>query len=321
MEFYVMAKSYNCYGGHTTLSSIGSFLLLGADDFGGAIKELTVTLYFRDSGPPKKTLEHLLEMHNSYRSKLPKITYRKAKRKLEIDVASELMDGRDWKPSPLPSLSLFRLGVDEICSALSLMQKRIKSTDDFDLNAFLCHCNTAQQRIPASEQELQGVFTELAAVEKAKRDVKSPWEKIDVDWEDFHPKAREILDDLFFWEATNDFSPNGNDTGADLLQAYRRWLRKTKGTQPILFADQLAKQWGYSAIDAIDEDTRAEAFIGLAFSDIKLRGTCDEDVRRLAIDSLQFQRTKAKASTEWPHRDERLETLKKIESKLLRTFG
>ena len=77
-----MAKSYNCYGGHTTLSPIGDFLLMGAGDFGDAIRELTVTLHFPDSGPAKKTLEQLLERHNSYRSTLPKITYRKAKGKV-----------------------------------------------------------------------------------------------------------------------------------------------------------------------------------------------------------------------------------------------
>jgi hypothetical protein len=56
MEFYVMAKSYNCYGGHTTLSPIGQFLLRNAPDFGDAIKEITVTLHFACTGPAKKTL-------------------------------------------------------------------------------------------------------------------------------------------------------------------------------------------------------------------------------------------------------------------------
>ena len=60
MEFYVMAKSYNLYGAHTTLTPIANFLLMGAVDFGDAVKELTVTLYFRDSGPPKKNLQQLL---------------------------------------------------------------------------------------------------------------------------------------------------------------------------------------------------------------------------------------------------------------------
>ena len=121
-----MAKSYDCYGGHTSLSPIGDFLLMKANNFGDAVKELTVTLHFRDSGPPKQTLEDLFERHNSYRATLPKITYRKAKGKVEIDVASELMDGRDWKPSPRLSLPLFRQGVDEVIQALSLMKKRLR---------------------------------------------------------------------------------------------------------------------------------------------------------------------------------------------------
>lgn len=314
-----MAKSYNCYGGHTTLSPIGNFLLMGAVNFGDAIKELTVTLYFRDSGPPKKTLEQLLDRHNSYRSTLPKITYRKAKGRVEIDIASELMDGRSWKPSPRLSLPLFERGVDEVCHALSLMRKRIKGSDAFDLEAFLAHCEAARQRLPASEDALQDLAAELRAAEKAKRDAMSPWEKLGIEWEDFHPRVREILDDPFFWDGADDFSPNGNDTGADLLEAYRDWLKRHREGKPVRFLEHIAKQWGYADIDTMDDNVRAEAAIGLAFAELKLRGTCDEHVRRLAIESLRQQRNQAEASTGWPHRVERLEALKKIENKLLQS--
>src|SRR5688572_29097834 len=62
MKIYVMAKSYNCYGGHMSLSSIGDFLLMGAPDFGDAVRELTVTLCFYDPGPPRGTLESLFKL-------------------------------------------------------------------------------------------------------------------------------------------------------------------------------------------------------------------------------------------------------------------
>lgn len=316
MEFYVMGKSYNRYGGHTTLSRIGDFLLMGANSFGDGIKELTITLHFPDSGPPKKTLEQLLERHNSYRSALPKTTYRRTKGKLDIDIASEIMDARDWKPSPRLSLPLFEHGVDEIIGALPLIRKRLKGSDAFDLEAFLSHCEAARRRIPCSEDALQDLASELKAAEKAKRDAMSPWEKLGIDWEDFHPRAREILDDPFFWDCTDDFSPNGNDTGADLLEAYRDWLKGHKDGQPVRFLERLAKQWGYSSIESMDDEVRAEAAVGLAFADLKLRATCDEQVRELAVESLERQRKQAKASTGWPHRQERLKALAKIEHKL-----
>jgi len=319
MEFYVMAKSYDCYGGHTTLSPIGDFLLIGANKFGDAIKELTVTLHFRDSGPPKKTLEQLLESHNNYRLTLPKITYRKAKGKVEIDIASELMDGRDWKPSPRLSLPLFRQGVDEVVRALSLMKKRVKGSDAFDMDGFLAHCEAARQRIPSTEDVLQDLAAELKAANQVKRDAMSPWEKLGIDWEDFHPRAREILDDPFFWDRVDDFSPNGNDTGADLLTSYRDWLKTHAEGQPIRFLGYLAKEWGYTEIEAMDDEVRDEAAIGLAFADIKLRATCDPQVRRLAVEAIERQRNQAEAATEWSHRNERLKTLEKIKAKLQQT--
>ncbi len=163
MEFQVLAKSYNSYGWHATLSLIGDFLLMGSGDFGQAVEELTVTLYLADPGPPKKTLEQLLQRHNSYRSTLPKITYRKAKKQVEIAVASELLVGRKWASSPTLSLPLFERGVDEVCQALSLMRKRFSGADDFDLEGYpraLRHSTaplpTQRRRPPGSLGEAEG---------------------------------------------------------------------------------------------------------------------------------------------------------------------
>ncbi len=319
MKFYVMCKSYNCYGGHTTLSPIGDFLLQGSPEFGDAIKEITVTLHFAHSGPPKKTLEQLLDRHNRHRATLPKITYRRAKQRIEIDIASELMDGRDWKPSPRLSLPLFERGVDEVVHALWLMDKRLKPTDAFDLDAFLSQCESARRRIPISEDALQDLAAEMKAADQAKRAAMSPWEKLGIDWEDFHPRAREILDDPFFWECADDFSPNGNDTGADLLEAYRDWLKRHRNKQPMEFLEQLAKQWGYPDIGSMDDDVKDEAAIALAFADIKLRFTCDPQAQELALKSIGRLRDQAEAATAWSHGSERLKTLDKIESKLKET--
>lgn len=315
MDFYVMAKSYNCYGGHTTLSPIGNFLLMGAGNFGDAVREVTVTLHFRDSGPARKTLEQLLEGHNRHRSTLPKVVYRRTKGQVSIDIASELMDGRQWKPSPRLSLPLFERGVDEIVQALALMRTRLKGSDAFDIEAFLAHCEAARQRIPSTEDALQDLAAKLKAADRAKRDAMSPWEKLDIDWDDFHPQARQILDDPFFWESTDDFSPNGNDTGADLLDSYRDWLRTHDG-QPIRFLEHLAQRWGYAGIAAMDGEVRDAAAIGLAFADIKLRGECDDHARELALNSISRQRIQAEASVGWSHREARLNTLEKIERKL-----
>lgn len=319
MKFYVMAKSYNSYGGHTTLSPIGDFLLQGASDFGDAITEITVTLHFSDSGPPKKSLEQLFERHLIHRATLPKVTFQRAKKKVEIAIASDVMDGRDWKPSPRLSLPLFERGVAEVVESLSLLRRRVKSSDAFDLARFVSHCESALWRIPGSEEDLQDFAAEIKAADQARRDAMSPWEKLDIDWDDYHPCARQILDEPFYWDCTDDFSPNGNDTGADLLEAYRDWLKSHRSGQPLRFLEGLAKRWGYSGVDGMDENVLDEASIALAFADIKLRGECDGDARRIAMISVVRQRTLAEGSPEWPHRGERLKTLDAIERKLQQT--
>jgi len=317
VDFYVMAKSHDTYGSHASLYRIGDFLLQGAAHFGDAIREIKIELYFPDSGPAtRKSLEDLLVNHNRIRSTLPKVVFRRAKGKVHIQVASELMDGNDWKSSPRISLPLFQRGVDEVIGALALLRSRLKKDDEFDLPAFLAHCASARRRIPIDEEALQVLFAELDAAAKARRDAMSPWEKLDIDWEEFHPEARSLLDDPFFWTCTDDFSPHGNDTGADLLDSYRRWIRRSKDAEPLQYLEHLAKEWGYEAFDSIDEDVRHEAAVALAFADIKLRGACDSRARQLAMKSIEWQRRQAQDLTDWPHRGERLKALEKIENKL-----
>ena len=212
----------------------------------------------------------------------------------------------------------FSRGVSECIYALSMLRNRMKKGDAFDLTGFLAHCEAARQRIPADEDTLQVLGAELEAIRKAKLDAKSPWEKLDIDWDEFHPRAREGLDDPFFWDSTDDFSPNGNDTGADLLDSYRRWIGERKKPQAGEFLDDLATEWGYDNVNGMDDDMRNEAAVALAFADIKLRGECDPVARELALQAVDRQRKHAREATDWPHREGRLASLDTIEAALRR---
>jgi uncharacterized protein YfeS len=317
LKIYVGASTYNCYGGHKTLSVLGDFLLMGAPNFGEAIHEIEMVLQFAHSGPPGKTLEQLYKDFHVRRATLPLVTFRRAKGRMEIAVASGLIDGRDLQASRTLSLELFKRGFDEVIQAMSLMSKRLKKGDAFDLEAFLAHCEAGRRRIPDSEEDLQQLAAGLEAADQARRDAMTSWEKLAIDWEDFHPKAREILDDPFFWGSCDDFSPNGNDTGADLLEAYRDWLKGHRDAPPMQFLERLAKQWGYEGWQAMDKEVLDESSIGLAFAELKLRGRCDDRVRALAIESIERQRVDAEASVDWPHREERMKTLEMMRQKLL----
>ena len=78
-QFYVMAHTYNTYGGHPTLSLISDFLAGDADDFGSAMSELTVNFHFPPHGPTSATLEQGADFHTN-RQTLPKVSFSSAQR-------------------------------------------------------------------------------------------------------------------------------------------------------------------------------------------------------------------------------------------------
>src|SRR5262245_32953093 len=137
LEFFVMARTYNSFGGHSTLSLIPDFLLTDAPLFGTAITELTVTFHFATSGPPRSSLENLYAKFHTDRLKLPKVVFHRSREKMSIDVASNLIDGSDRELYRGVSLPLFRTALAETVEALGLMKLRLTKRDDFNLDVFL----------------------------------------------------------------------------------------------------------------------------------------------------------------------------------------
>lgn len=316
MKLHILAKSYDTHGAHSTLSPIGDFLLKDAPNFGDAVEEISITLCFHDSGPAKRGLQGLLEQHQTYRASLPKVTYRKSKRLFEIEIPSELMDGRDWRSSEKISLPLFQAGVKEVCHALQLIKKRLTAADQFDVVAFLNHCEKRKNAIPTSLAALQALLTELEMRGQAALSNAPLWDTLDIDWDSFHPDAIHILDSVFFWDDCDDFSPHGNDTGADVLAEYLEWAEAHPKSNPLKLLELLAKQWGYASFASIEEDIRAEMILALAFAEIKVKSNSDETLRQMALSALQFQRSQAELANDWEPQLERIKSIEILENKL-----
>ena len=160
MQFYVMARTYNTYGGHSTLSLISGFLLGDAGDFGSAVSELTVTFHFPHTGQALSSLEQLYADFHANRQSLPKVVFRRKRGQASIDIASELLDGKDWEQRRGLSLPLFKAGVAETIAALELLKNRLTAKDDFHLAAFLAHCNEARSRLPSTVEDLAALADE-----------------------------------------------------------------------------------------------------------------------------------------------------------------
>jgi uncharacterized protein YfeS len=318
IEFYLMARAYNSYGGHLTLSLIPGFLLTDTPDFGKAISELTVTFHFPTRGPARKTLEQHYANFHANRLQLPKVVFYRSREKASVDVASDLLDGSDLEGRRGLSLPLFATAVKETVAALRLLKTRLTAKDDFSLDALLTHCERRETSLPTTDEALAELKTALDQKRAAIRAAMSPWERLDIDWRDYHPNARRMLDDPFFWEGANDFSPHGNDTGADLLSDYRSWLKRNPTGEPLDFYRNLITQWGFS-LDSPDSTARSvmdEAAIALAFAEFKLRGECRPKVSEFARQAADRQRQEALQAVDWPHREDRLKSLNLIQAKL-----
>jgi len=318
MKFHVMTRTYNSWGGHPTLSLIPGFLLRDAGEWGSAVSELTVNFHFGTSGPPLRTLEQMFAEFHEKRLSLPKVTFNRKKGEVTIDIASELVDGKDSERRRELSLPLFKAGVAETLAALALLRKRLAPNDDFQLDALLAQCRQAESRLPSTQEEFAALADDIKRKRAERLAAMSPWEKVGVDWQDYHPNARQILDDPFYWDCVNDFAPHGNDTGADLLEDFREWLHQNPSGEPTTFYKQLIFQWGFpeSPTNDLERSVFDEAAVALAFAELKLRAACSPAVAELARAAISRQRQEALNAVAWPHRAERLESLEKLERKL-----
>src|SRR4051794_19424192 len=100
--------------------------------------------------------------------------------------------------------------------------------------------------LPHSDDDLQ-MYREAAQLQRKTALAQLPWwQQLDIDWTEFHPAARILLDDPFFWDCTDGYSPHGNDTGADLIDEFVKWRKSHTQESPQSFLSQLLDQWGIS---------------------------------------------------------------------------
>ncbi len=95
------------------------------------------------------------------------------------------------------------------------------------------------------------------------------------------------------WDVCDEWAPNGNDTGADVLELYRDWRKRNRKTKAETFFKQLMQGWGVTLPpDPADESnmhTYHQAIVGLAFAQLKLHAKCDPPIASLALQSIDAQ--------------------------------
>jgi uncharacterized protein YfeS len=127
----------------------------------------------------------------------------------------------------------------------------------------------------------------------------------DLTHEGAHPRAREVLTDAFFWDASDPCGPFGDETGREVLEAFRDFRLEEPRGNPVTLLDELLEEWEIAngSWDVVDADevqavgaddelgllVRDEAILALAFAQIIVEGRVDLEVRRRAMLALVRQ--------------------------------
>jgi hypothetical protein len=300
MKIYYFTSAYDSYGPGTTHSHVGTFLERAIDGEALGIAELLVVANFPTRMPPRATLEqHHEEFHRRLPS-LPVTKYQRKKQALSIEFLSQLGLAEDiigqfrgtavaWTGPVGPNPKLFRGALMELAEVLRSVAARFEKKPGLKFREFVDEVARAALAAPQSDDDILPLCRRFLVEQSAARDAMSPWERLGIDWSDYHPKAKTLLDDPMFWDPTD-------DTWFDVLTSFRTWRRRNRQTVPLKFLEKLFRQWGVDerALPAgADEDLAAsmrdEAVVALAFALIKTEGVCDDDVRRNALAAIERQ--------------------------------
>lgn len=149
-----------------------------------------------------------------------------------------------------------------------------------------------------------------------------------------HPRFRALAQADFYYDGADDFSPFGNDDGADMLAHLQQLYREGgKSDQALDFIANIVEEWDDEGpLDLIEADEAAiaawfaqnpiyesvlqgvcQAFVAAAFGQLKITGEVNPQIRASALSALACQvRINHLARTthpDWTYADENLERL------------
>jgi uncharacterized protein YfeS len=289
LDFLLSTRSAVSIGANSTYSLAGHYFRYGLSaDYGPAVRQFEVTANFRGVRDGHRPLGRRYdEFHTVRLPALPRLKFLAKKHRVTLEYETKVVDASFLDRYGFLSAEIFAKVAAELAAQLHLIDKKLTATGGFDLARFHRDVAVLVADVPASDGQLRELDKRLEAAEKQRYAAMDAWEKLDVDWDAFHPDARRLLHDPFFWDRIDDAAPHGNDTGADLLAEFR----ERDKTYPTAAAHELARRvlesWD---IDAVTHPEIAdEAIVAAAFAAIKLRGACDARTRDLALAALGRQ--------------------------------
>jgi len=318
MDITVSHRLYNSFGGHKSISLVSELLEYKIPNFGDAIKELEITVHFYHDSPARKTLEKMQEEFHKNLEKLPKCTFYRKKQRLSLEIEGRFTTGYEIERNRKPPIQInpewVKATLQEIISFAPLIKQKIKKSDKFDYSEFEDHLNATLNNIPNSIDELENIHEIVSERRKMAFNKLDDWEKLGLDWNDFHPNAREIVPIPNQWSCTDEFSPNGNDTGADTLEIFRKWDKRNSSNSPLSFLSKLLNDWEIDINSPYQSEyssyTYFQSVTGLAFASAKIRGCCEQGLKDKAVTAIDEYLNSIKNNTTWEFKGECEEKLK-----------
>jgi uncharacterized protein YfeS len=337
LDLCIFTRSYNTYGGTPEFKVIEALFAEVGEKFGPAVREIDFVLCLRSrSGvEPFPSLEDLFENHHKQVLTGPPLRkFHRKKALLEITTSVDFLDAQDLIPEEKAEFqerwTLYnydrQIAVGQLLvGELEACKPRFKRSDEFDFPNFIEWARALPTRIPREKAQADVLVRDLEKRRRYRFEQLSPWERLGVDWDEFHPRAKELVPDHRLWSSTDDFSPNGNDTGADVLA-----IVQENASGPALRADEgrafyraTWEEWGFSWPPAqhpsanIEYNTHREFVVGLAFAFLKVLGKCPPWLRASALDEIAKYRAFLEASAAgWEHLQEAMTMLALMHSTL-----
>lgn len=308
MMVRVLTKSACSYGGNTTYTLAGDYLQNGLKEYGPAIREFEILTCFR--GIRREVHSSLLpsieRFHTTLLPSLPTAKLFRKKARVVLEYETSIVDATFLERYGFLSADIFSQVLREIAEKIHLIDVHLKKVDAFDLARFHSDVVRLAENSPKSDDDLRTLHIRIQTEKKQRIAAMDPWDRMAIEWDQFHPTARSLLNDTFFWELCNDYAPHGNDTGADLLSDFQKWNKRHPDQPAYQMARTLLREWNIAEIGYPPEHKTAipsllqsnsialavtdDVMIAAAFAAVKCRGCCDSETRDLALNAIARQR-------------------------------
>lgn len=304
MELLIFARSYDHYGGIEEFGPVEMLFEPAGAMFGTALKEIELTLQFA-SRPGTKPRQSLESRFSSFHSSLEAPPERRFTRKsgiLKICTKADFAFAQDvFRKVPMgKSKEYSHHAYDWQRQVLGILATELEGCQDkfraseFEFLSFLSWVGKLPSILVSDQDIARKQVDEFRTRQFWARQTLSEWDRLGLDWDDFHPSARSIISDPRLWDCADDYSPHGNDTGADTLvlaQELIGELIKSHDEGHSLY-ERVWKQWGFvfpvtqNGASQIAEETHREFVVGFAFAYLKLLGECPKWLRQLTLEEL-----------------------------------